>query len=175
MQPYKAMEEEGSATEEDPRGVQPSAALSKMSASPPGQAPPNQVCQILNITVVASHSSTLPILRQKLGSKARKPQIVTFPICDFLLVYRTEMRPGKCEYPRVCDKNEPHDDVIKWKHFPRYWLFVRGIHRSPVNSPHKGQWCWALIFSLICVWINGWVNKVRLVIWDATTPIMTSQ
>ena len=32
-----------------------------------------------------------------------------------------------------------HDDVIKWKHFPRYWPFVRGMHRSPVNSPHKGQ------------------------------------
>ena len=31
-----------------------------------------------------------------------------------------------------------HDDVIKWKHFPRHWSFVRGIHRSPVNSPHKG-------------------------------------
>ena len=30
-----------------------------------------------------------------------------------------------------------HDDVIKWKHFPRYWPFVRGIHRSPGNSPHK--------------------------------------
>ena len=27
-----------------------------------------------------------------------------------------------------------HDDVIKWKHFPRYWPFVRGIHRSPVTS-----------------------------------------
>ena len=26
-----------------------------------------------------------------------------------------------------------HDDVIKWKHFPRYWPFVRGIHRSPVR------------------------------------------
>ena len=24
-----------------------------------------------------------------------------------------------------------HDDVIKWKHFPRYWSCVRGIHRSP--------------------------------------------
>ena len=24
-----------------------------------------------------------------------------------------------------------HNDVIKWKHFPRYWPFVRGIHRSP--------------------------------------------
>ena len=29
----------------------------------------------------------------------------------------------------------------------------------PVNSPHKGQWRGALIFSLICVWINGWVNN----------------
>ena len=52
-----------------------------------------------------------------------------------------------------------HDDVIKWKHFPRYWPFVRGIHRSPVNSPHKGQWRGALMFSLICVWINNWVNN----------------
>ena len=43
-----------------------------------------------------------------------------------------------------------HDDVIKWKDFPRYWPFVRGIHRSPVNSPHKGQWRGALMFSLIC-------------------------
>ena len=52
-----------------------------------------------------------------------------------------------------------HDDVIKWKHFPRYWPFVRGIHRPQVNSPHKGQWRGALMFSLICVWINGWVNN----------------
>ena len=52
-----------------------------------------------------------------------------------------------------------HDDVIKWKYFPRYWPFVRGIHRSPVNSPHKGQWRGALMFSLICIWINGWVNN----------------
>ena len=52
-----------------------------------------------------------------------------------------------------------HYDVIKWKHLPRYWPFVRGIHRSPANSPHKGQWGGALMFSLICVWINGWVNN----------------
>ena len=52
-----------------------------------------------------------------------------------------------------------HDYVIKWKHFPRYWPFVRGIHRSPVNSPHKGQWHGALMFSLICIWINDWVNN----------------
>ena len=43
--------------------------------------------------------------------------------------------------------------------FPRYWPFVRGIHRPPVNSQHKGQWRGALMFSLICVWITGWVNN----------------
>ena len=52
-----------------------------------------------------------------------------------------------------------HDDVIKYKHFPLYWPFVRGIHRSPVNSPHKGQWRGALIFSLIGGWMNDWVNN----------------
>ena len=52
-----------------------------------------------------------------------------------------------------------HDDAIKEKHFPRYWPFVRGIHRSSVNSPHKGQWRGALMFSLICVWISFWVNN----------------
>ena len=51
-----------------------------------------------------------------------------------------------------------HDDVIKWKHFPRNWPFVRGSHPSPVNSPHKGQWRGALMFTLICARINGWVN-----------------
>ena len=56
------------------------------------------------------------------------------------------------------DTNE-HDDVIKWKHFPRYWPFVRGIHRSPVNSTHKDQWRGALMFTLICARINGWVNN----------------
>ena len=51
-----------------------------------------------------------------------------------------------------------HDDVIKWKHFPRYWPFVWGIHRWPVNSPHKGQWCGALIFSLSCA-LNKRLSK----------------
>ena len=52
-----------------------------------------------------------------------------------------------------------HDDVIKWKHFPIYWAFVRGIHRSPVNSPHKGQWRRALTSALICARTNGWVDN----------------
>ena len=60
---------------------------------------------------------------------------------------------------RTDDITATHDDVIKWKHSPRYWPFVWGIHRSLVNSPHKGQWRGALMFSLISAWINGWVKN----------------
>ena len=60
---------------------------------------------------------------------------------------------------QVRTTSQEHADVIKWKHFQRYWPFVRGIYRSTVNSPHKGQRRGALMFSLICARINGWVNN----------------
>ena len=50
-----------------------------------------------------------------------------------------------------------HEDVIKGKHFPRSWPFVRGIHRTPVNSSNKSQCLWCLLWST--PWINGWVNN----------------
>ena len=37
--------------------------------------------------------------------------------------------------------------------------FTGGESPSPVKSPHKGQWRAAFMFSLICAWINGWVNN----------------
>ena len=52
-----------------------------------------------------------------------------------------------------------NDDVIKWKHFLPYWPFVRWIHWSLVDSPHKGQWHRTLMFSLICAWTNGLANN----------------
>ena len=57
------------------------------------------------------------------------------------------------------DMSKTHDDVIKWKQFPRYWPLVREIHRSPIDSPHKCQWRGALMFSLICAWMHGWANN----------------
>ena len=36
---------------------------------------------------------------------------------------------------------------------------MQGIHLSPVDSPHKGQWCGAFVFSLICTLTNGWINN----------------
>ena len=73
---------------------------------------------------------------------------------------RSDRRIAGCHTPGdICKRvHRFHDDVIKWKHFPRYWPFARGIHRSPVNSPHKGQWRGALMFSLIWTRIIGCVN-----------------
>ena len=52
-----------------------------------------------------------------------------------------------------------HDDVIKRKHFPRNWPFVRRIHRSRWIPHTKDSDAELLMFSLTCVWINGWVNN----------------
>ena len=61
--------------------------------------------------------------------------------------------------PHHLDVHHYHDDNIKWKHFPLYWPFVRGIHWSVVDSHQKGQWRGALMFSVFCAWRNGWANK----------------
>ena len=50
-----------------------------------------------------------------------------------------------------------------WRHqmetFSALLALCAGNSPVPVNSPHKGQWCGALMFSLICTWINAWVNN----------------
>ena len=46
----------------------------------------------------------------------------------------------------IATKMAKHDDVTKWKYFPRYWTFVRGIPRAPMNSPHKGLVMRTLMF-----------------------------
>ena len=51
--------------------------------------------------------------------------------------YHADLKLQRCNWGEVWVRI--HDDVIKWKHFPRNWPFVRGIHRSQVISPHKGQ------------------------------------
>ena len=82
----------------------------------------------------------------------------TILMLKITLIYKNEIQArytGSKEVSVVYN-NVFHDDVIKWEPFPRYWPFVRGIHRSPVKSPHKGQWRGVLRFSLMCTWANGW-------------------
>ena len=59
----------------------------------------------------------------------------------------------------ICTLLHLHNDSIKWKHCLHYWPFVQGIHQSLVNSLHKGKWHGALMFSLICAWINSWASN----------------
>ena len=88
-----------------------------------------------------------------------------FPIWTYPLIQSDFLTSQSCTtYYMSHDNNNAenwsdHDGIIKWKHFPCYWPFVWGIHQSPVNSPHKGQWHGGLMFSLICTWIISWVNN----------------
>ena len=73
-----------------------------------------------------------------------------------------------------------HDDVIKLKHFPRNWPFCAGNSSVSVNSPHKGQWRGALMFTLICPRINGWANngdagdlRCHLACYDVIVMVLT--
>ena len=53
--------------------------------------------------------------------------------------------------------------ITWWHHqmetFSALLALCAGNSPVPVNSPHKGQWRGALMFSLICAWINDWVNN----------------
>ena len=52
-----------------------------------------------------------------------------------------------------------HDDVIKWKLF-RVTGHLCGEFTGHRWIPlRKGLWGGAFMFSLICAWINGWVNN----------------
>ena len=68
------------------------------------------------------------------------------------------------------------DDVIKWKHFPRCWPFVRGIHRSPVYSPHKGQWHGALMNKRLSKQSWGWwFETLSCPLWRHRNDIVPSE
>ena len=80
-------------------------------------------------------------------------------IADVNVVVKMSFGNQSFTWPNRLDRSiSTHDDVIKRKLFPRYWPFVRGINRWPVNSPHKGQWRRALMFSFICA-LNKRLSK----------------
>ena len=78
---------------------------------------------------------------REITSKRLTSACLSNSVCKIILVFHVFVRNRSCEIrvsPPVRKMDEwmdrIHDDVIKWKHFPRYWPFVRGIHRWP----HKG-------------------------------------
>ena len=88
------------------------------------------------------------LLRQKLNKELYGLFYQIYLSSQFIVTLFYEWLMAKHTYP-----------IRKWKHFPRYWRFVRGIHRWPANSSYKGHWHGALMFSLISAWTNVWVNN----------------
>ena len=68
---------------------------------------------------------------------------------------------GLCKLHFTCTTRHWKPVLIWWRHQMETFTALLAIcaGNSPVNSPHKGQWRGALMFSLICTRINGWVNN----------------
>ena len=123
---------------------------------------------LADIIIINSAGSSAHIASYKITHRLCVAFLLKLMILNtLLLIRRLSLQNGRQCLTRlrdIKDQTNPlwctfiHNDVMKWKHFPRYWLFVLGIHRSPVNSPYKGQWRGISMFSLICTWTNGWVN-----------------
>ena len=115
-------------------------------------------------TLLALCARNPPVTLHHIGPVKQK----AFPWHDVVMVKPHELYCTEGQWPFHLKKavniitDRPvkiYDDVIQWKHNRRYWPFFRGIRRSPMGSHQKGQWCVALMFCLICAWINGWVNN----------------
>ena len=60
--------------------------------------------------------------------------------------------------------NNHHKGILSWwrhqmESFAAWLTLCAGNSRVTNEFHHKGQWLWALKFSLICAWINDWVNN----------------
>ena len=85
---------------------------------------------------------------------------MSYPSFDLVYILITALS----RYLAVTFLQITHDDVIKWRHFPRYWPFVRGIHRSPVNSPHRPVTrSFDVFFDL--QWWGWWIETPSCPLW----------
>ena len=96
------------------------------------------------------------------GSPANKSALAQVRICE--KIFNLVLMAPHCIYQFFLSscKSHEHDDVIKWKHFPRYWLFMRGIHQSVVNSITKASDAELWWFLWSAPWINNWVIMTSL-------------
>ena len=133
----------------------------------------------VNLIIIGKTSNRLQIIRYIIMCASQCVFVCVLVLCVFILtqfdmlgatdrciisnihclamVYATHIMHGTFDLLMVVYMDH-HYDVIKWNHLPRYWPLVRGIHRSPVNSLHKGQGRGSLMFSLICA-LNGRLSK----------------
>ena len=110
----------------------------------------NRICELVSALeeiMIKSKPQNIPQSWCKQSVWFHGPLLATYNRKDYIFT----------DTPLSFEFKVTHDDVIKWKEFPCYWPFVRGIHRSPVNSRHKGQRCGALMF--FCLRLNKQLSK----------------
>ena len=96
---------------------------------------------------------------------ARRPPVTTNVASWVMITLQCTGRPINCVHDFCCGLYGCGYIIISswWRHqmetFSALLALCAENSPVPVNSPHKGQWRGALIFSLISVWINGWVNN----------------
>ena len=100
---------------------------------------------------------------QKVPCRVRESICLTRWLCGHLL----NTTPSKEHHVLLADYNANTTESVLFLHYAfclRSWRHQMETCSALLafcarNSPHKGHWRWALMFSLICVWINAWVNN----------------
>ena len=118
---------------------------------------PQKTCH--NSPIRASYGMSFVNICEKIDDVVMAPHFVLCSITmskpetertTYILPSITSWRKPKVFWRKLNLWFDHDDNIIKWKHFPYYWPFVRGIHQSPVDPSHKGHWHRGLMFPLIC-------------------------
>ena len=107
------------------------------------------VILVLNLLVNVILSRVIPITNWILNVESfidGSVQDCSSPIANALVLLQS------CVKPSISKKL-----YTWWRHQMETFSALLAICAG--NSPHKGQWHGALIFSLICAWINDWVSN----------------
>ena len=72
-------------------------------------------------------------------------------LCAHMSISPSEIVANKDIYTRLM--------MTQMEAFSALLVICSGNSPVPVNSPHKGQWRGALMFSLMCTRINSWINN----------------
>ena len=82
---------------------------------------------------ISSHVTSRPLLvsLNQIPASGRKPLVMIDKLKHGLDIPQSDQTPLARPNSKSCTM------MTSWKHFPHRWPFVRGIHRSPVDSPHN--------------------------------------
>ena len=113
-----------------------------------------RICVLLQDDIGIHHWN---IVKAAIKAFIRSNHKIKGQICYGIMPWQVTMLSVVYDNLTFPETRNNHDDIIKWNHFLRHWPFVRGIHPTPVNSPHKGQWRRALVFFYLR--LNKWLSK----------------